>query len=271
MTNPCRKGAWYAQFVSGLEKSEALSFRNTASRYTTPQDFAKGYVELRKSAIILPKPDAKPDAWESIYDRLGRPKDPKAYELDFGDTPLDETEKDVAENFKPVAHRLGLLPQQVKGLTKWQGELKKTQIDAAVAKTTQLAGDRAKTIREAWGQQYDANKSHVQNVIKMNATAADQKAIASARLDDGTFVVDHPAFANLFAKVGSVFAEDDRDPTVFNQPGRESAQSEIDKIEQEAVAKGLYPGDPRWPHAQLKPLYARAHGTKPIALNMGTR
>jgi hypothetical protein len=264
---PVPQGAWYANFVQGLDKSEAMSFRNTASRYTTPQDFAKSVVEMRKTAIFAPKPDAKPEAWEAIFDKLGRPKEAKAYVLDFGDVELDDSEKELAETgFKPVAHRLGLLPDQVKGLTQWQGKIKQTQTDAAIARANKTGDERAKALRDAWGQQYDANKSYVANVVKGNTDKQGFEQIASARLDDGTYVVDHPAFANLFAKLGSQMAEDDRDPTVFNASARESAQSEIDKIESEAITKGLHPGDPRWPHQQLKALYARAHGTRPLPI-----
>lgn len=261
---------WWKGMQTGLDQSEALSFRNMASRYKEPADFAKAHLELRKTAIIPPKDD-KPEAWEQVWDRLGRPKDAKEYQLDFAGYQLGDGEKETAEQFKTVAHREGLLPRQVTALTKWQGELAKTQADAFQAKAQAIKADREKLVKAEWGQDYTAKKGAVLSGLKQVTSEQQLKAIATARLDDGTYVVDHPAFANVFASFGERLSEDSRDPLAFNTNAKESVQAEITRIETEAAQKGLSPVSPNYPHQQLNALYDKLYGTKPMQMGYGAR
>ncbi len=263
--------AWWKPLVTGLDKSEAMSFRNTASRYKEPKDYVKANLELRKSAIFVPKED-KPEAWNQVFDKLGRPKDPQAYEFDFEGLELDDTEKEASESFRGVAHQAGLLPRQVKILTQWQAKVTKTQRDAYSTRAKVVAEEQNKQIKNAWGADYPVKKSAVATAIKTNTTKDQFERIANARMADGTFVVDNPDFAEMFARIGMGLNEDGRDPTAYSTSGRENIQAEITRIENEALQKGYLPvGDPRYPHQQLNTLYEKLEGTKPLQIGMGAR
>lgn len=263
--------AWWKPLVTGLDKSEAMSFRNTAVRFAEPKDFVKSHIELRKAAIFRPKDD-KPEAWNQVFDKLGRPKDPKEYEFDFEGLELDDGEKEASESFRGVAHQAGLLPRQVKMLTQWQAKVAKTQRDAAVTKVRTIAGEQDRYIKNSWGPDYSAKKSAVATAIKSNTTKEQFDRIANARMADGTFVVDNPDFAEMFARIGMGLSEDGRDPQAYSSSGRENIQAEIDRIEAEAQQKGYAPvGDPRYPHKLLNPLYDRLYGTKPLSVGMGVQ
>lgn len=70
--------------------------------------------KIGEKGLILPKAADDP-AWADVWKALGRPDDPKGYEI-----PLPEGDDgSFAETFRPVAHQLGLNAAQVKGLAEW--------------------------------------------------------------------------------------------------------------------------------------------------------
>lgn len=258
--------AWWHGFADGLDKSESLSWRNTASRYTTPQEFVKSHIELRKSfdnRIPVPPQDAKPEDWGKVYDKLGRPAKPEEYKFadKFVDFELDETDKTYRDGMRPVLHRVGLNQWQVNELEKAQVEQIKLARDSQIANRSRAVETAQKSLKAEWTSDFDRN-------IKMaNTTLAtygrdDAKNLAALTLSDGSTLGANPAFIKMLARIGSERAEDDREPSAFNANMRESAQAEIDRLKQESIAKGLSPADPGWPHAQMDALYKKVHGSK---------
>jgi len=108
----------------------------TLSRYADVEALARGHIEARRvasSRVLLPGADAGDDAWGSFYDAIGRPKDAAEYEIPLPDGDSGE----FADAFRPVAHKIGLQPQQVKGLADWwnghQAELIATENQRSIA------------------------------------------------------------------------------------------------------------------------------------------
>jgi hypothetical protein len=92
----------------------------------------------------------------ALWDRLGRPKDAKAY--DFGEDPKDfvfsDADKEYRESFKPIAHRLGLTARQAKGLAEWQIAQAKLARDAEKAGFDE-GGKRARAqFEKEWGREF---------------------------------------------------------------------------------------------------------------------
>lgn len=262
-------GDWRSYFSTGLADEEAKAWKDLSSRYKEPQQFAKSVLELRKShdsRIPVPGPNAKEDDWNKVYDRLGRPKEPAAYEFrHLQDAPeLDDSEKEARENFRGVAHRLGLTQRQVDGLTQWNDSFRKTSIEAYSVQAKQTVQKATTELKREWGPDFDKNLNVYRTTLQEYA-GNDFKSIASMRLADGSFLGDHPTFVRMWAKVGMERGEDDRDPTMLMDAGqRESLQAQIDKIEGEALRKNLHPAHPNWPNKELQPLYEKLHGKKPM-------
>lgn len=254
---------WRSMFTQGLDEPMQKQWSSIAGRYQSPAEFAKSHIELRNTAIFVPKDDAKPEAWDQVYDRLGRPKAPTDYKWNhIPDAPaLDEGEQEVRNGVAPVFHRLGMNQKQVDGVIQWHDQQRKVQTDAAIARANTTTETNIKTLKAEWGPDYDRNVSHHQNALRHYA-GNDFKTVASLRLSDGTFVADHPVIARMMSKIGAERAEDNRFAESFNPSSVADAKTQIQKIEAEAVAKGLNPTHPMWPHAQLDPLYARANGSK---------
>ena len=254
---------WRAMFSQGLDEPMQKQWSSITGRYQSPAEFAKAHLELRNTAIFVPKDDAKPEAWDQVYDRLGRPKDAKEYKWNHlpDAPPLDEAEQEVRNGLAPVLHRLGATQKLTDGIIQWHDQQRKVQTDAAIARANTTTDTNIKTLKAEWGPDYDRNVSHHQTALRHYA-GADFKTVASLRLSDGTFVADHPVIARMMSKIGAERAEDNRFAESFNPSSVADAKAQIAKIEGEAVANGLNPTSANWPHAQLDPLYARISGTK---------
>lgn len=112
---------------------EDLRADPTLSRYADLPALARGHLETKKlasSRVIVPAADADEAAWNSFYEAAGRPADPKDYDI-----PVPEGEDAaLAEAFRPVAHKLGLLPHQAKALVEWNNEQQKAAYDGFLQK-----------------------------------------------------------------------------------------------------------------------------------------
>lgn len=257
--------AWWHSFADGLDKSEAMTWRNFASRYTSPQEFAKAHIEMRKTydtRIPVPGPDAKPEDWQKVYDRLGRPKEPSEYKFsDPEDFELDDTDKSYRDAMSQAFHRVGLNQWQVSELEKAQYEQIKLFRDSQKAARERAVEQAQKTLKAEWAADYDRNLK-LANTSLVTYGKDDAPNLAALTLADGSTLGAHPAFIKMMARIGAERAEDDREPTPFNASARESAQAEIKRIEEEALARGLDPLHPDWPRDQLRPLYQKVAGSR---------
>lgn len=256
-------GPWYSSFTSGLERSEAEAFTGYASRYQSQQDFAKATVNLRKShdsRMPIPAQDAPEETLNEIYDKLGRPKDPSAYQFNHlqDAPPLADVEQEARENFRGVAHRLGLTQKQIDGLTQWNDTFRKTQYEA-FDKAPEFAAKKAKeTLTSKYGPDLDRNLNVYRNTVK-EYFGNELQSASQLRLEDGSFVLDHPAIADAFIRVGLERAEDQRGTPMLNSGEMESTKSQIAAIEEEAAKnKRLTSEEPY--HSKLRPLYQKLYG-----------
>jgi hypothetical protein len=258
-------GDWRSGFADGLDDQTKETWGKLSSRYTSPAEMAKAHINLMQTMdkrIPIPGEDAKPEEWDAVYNKLGRPEKPDGYQFKFDNTGFDEAEQAELKGLAPLFHKARATQAQVDEFVRQQAELNKVRNDAFMAKANDLRMQRDRQLKTEWrGPDYDRNKSLVQTTVKSYA-GDDFEEIASLQLSDGTFAADHPAFARMFARIGAERAEDDRDPTAFNAGMRESVAQQIEQIEQEALSKGLSPTSPGWPHKKLDALYAKKAGTK---------
>lgn len=227
---------------------------------------AKAHVNLVQTMdkrIAIPGPDAKPEEVDAVFGKLGMPEKAEDYKFNMDTIEhWDSGRKEQVKGLAPLFRKARATQAQVDEFIRQQAELDKVAEDAAIAQANTLSQQRMKQLQTEWrGEDFKRNKALVGMTVRTYA-GADTDEIASMRLADGTFAVDHPAFARMFAKIGAERAEDDRDPTAFNAGARESVKSEIERIEAEAAEKGLTPSSKNYPHAKLEGLYAKLHGRR---------
>ena len=227
-------------------------------------DLAKSWVNVQKligpEKLPLPK-DEKDPLWDTVYDRLGRPKDPSGYKLPTVDLPKGfEFSKEGTDEFLKQAHALGLNDRQVAGLYSFYASTQGKQYQAIMDQREQAANEAEQALRKEWGKGYDANIERAKRVIV--ASLGKEKA-AEAFKKYGTDVMA----LQLLANVASKMSEDQLgDSLIKTEVTADEARAEIQKITADFNGP-YYKADHPEHEAAIKrvsQLYSIVHGDTPV-------
>lgn len=232
------QGSQAADWRSGIDVS--IKDHPSLKDFKTPADLAKSWVEAQKligvEKLPMPPKDAKPEVREqflnTVYDRLGRPKEAKEYKITDIKLPEGVNFKiDPAgiDALKVEAHKLGLLPHQLDGLYKWYMMDTINKVKSYNDNATKEKQDSEASLRSELGMAYDGKLAKAQGMLNKFA-GNDYKAL----LDSG--FGNHPAVIRFMAKMADAISED-----TFTKGGSEStmtpkeAERELSKIRQQLV------------------------------------
>lgn len=136
-----------------------------AKKWNSTDQLARGYQELEKfhgvppeRLVKLPGSDAKPEDWEAVYSRMGRPEKPEGYTI-RGVEGLEQLdlESPTTQWYLKTAHQIGMSDRQVQNLMRgYLGEIERLHADdesAFMAKKTAEYG----ALKSKWGEAYDQN------------------------------------------------------------------------------------------------------------------
>lgn len=153
---------------------------------------ASAYMNLEKTRgvpadrlLTLPGDD-KPESWAPIYDRLGRPKDGKGYELKG----TEGQPADFVEWQRGVFHELGL--------TKKQGEALSGKWNQLVAASVQKDADDAKA---ALSSQIDNLKKEWGTAAEKNIEVVDDFVAKAGITEDQAKAIERAIGFDVFAKI----------------------------------------------------------------------
>ena len=230
------------------------------------EKLARGYVHAQTlvgmDKLPVPGKDSPPEAWDEVYNRLGRPDVPEKYELDeIKDNPTYDPE--MEPSFRQKCHELGLNNTQVRGLQSWYAETgteKTAEIEAAV----EAAGDQAEAeIQKEWGGDYQQKLA----IAKRGAQALGGPDLLSA-LEEG---LGGAALYQIAYNYGSVVGDDSGLIGVGSGGGGvvltpDQARAEIDKNlkDKDFAARYTDSAAPKHKEAvvEMRRLYALAYPRK---------
>lgn len=248
-----------ADWRSGLDAE--LSALVEAKGWRDPVEAVKSYAHLERMVgadkIAVPGLDAPPEAWSSVWDKLGRPASPDGYAFE---PPADGVPYDAntANWFRGVAHEIGLTEHQARCLH--DSFISRAQSGAeTTGAVDELAIDEK--LRAVWGRQYPARLAEARRAINAFLPEGDEFFDLSEKIGDVPLL-------ELMARIGRSIGED----TLVGggagdgpQPGAD-ARSEIRRIQSAAR------NDPRHPYLdkthpdhdatvkRMEALFERAYG-----------
>lgn len=147
--------------ASGLDADNLGYVQNKG--FATPADAITSYRHLEtllgapKDQIIRLPTDDKPEAWNPVYDRLGRPKDAADYKLPVPQGADDAFAKTAASWF----HENGLNTKQAQGLAGKWNEYAVTQRAANETATNERHGAEIAALKTEWGAAFTENSAVV--------------------------------------------------------------------------------------------------------------
>src|SRR3990167_10311965 len=102
---------WLQTLPEELQKDPVIQ------NFKSPAELASAYREAKvvisRKGLILPPAGAKEEEWGPVYDQLGRPKEPKEYDLPNIQIPKDmKLIQEEIDEFRAMAHQLGMNKSQ---------------------------------------------------------------------------------------------------------------------------------------------------------------
>lgn len=218
---------WFDGLPDGLKANSTL--QNFKTKHVSA--LAESLVESQKlvgSSIRLPGekdlPADRQAKLDKIYNQLGRPTTPEGYTLQAptaeSGVPWDAAQ---AEQFKAVAHKLGLTQAQVEGLAAYDTQRAMgSQVDSTQAYNTCM-----ETLQQEWGP---ASKQMLGLARRTASTHFDQETIAAL---DAAGISNNPKFVKALASLGKSLMEEGLivggREGMSEDGGISSLQSEYDK------------------------------------------
>jgi hypothetical protein len=118
-------------------------------------DALKSYVELEKAfggdKIVLPKEAADEAGWNTVYDRLGRPKTPEEYKFPEGTDPA------ITKALAPELHKLGMNQRQVEALAKIDLQRNQEAANAELQRQQTDQRNGMQKLESEWGAKFNEN------------------------------------------------------------------------------------------------------------------
>lgn len=171
--------------------------------------------------VMLPKDESDKAALDAIYDKLGRPKDAKEYEINASEGANPE----FIETAKGAFHKNNLTASQAKGMAEWY---RAVELDA-VQKVQQAHAQEVDGLQNEWKDKFDQNVETAKAAIKAaGMTDAHVKGIENA--------LGPASAAKLFEFFGRNYIEasppggDTRTPPGFQNMNPAAAESKMEQL-----------------------------------------
>lgn len=189
------------------------------------KNLAKSYVHAQRKMgadkVILPGKHATDEDWQQVFQKLGLPEEPSKYELE-GKFINDEYDSKLKE----TAHKLGILPRQLKGLSEFYNGIEQSQKEALETEYVANQEKEIKALKEEWGDKYEINLQRAQKAVR---AFADDDVIQYLK-DSG--LSGDVKLVKLFSKVADAISEDKfkfESESVLSTD-KDSAQKRINEI-----------------------------------------
>jgi hypothetical protein len=135
----------------------------------------------RDRLLALPADPADAEAMAPIYDRLGRPEKPEAYQFKTDALPEGVTRDEATEGwFRSTAHKLGLSQRQASALFEaWNAHVGE-RIGAATRQSAQAHEAAIGALKTEWGDAFD-EKLRVAKAATQTSRASSPKSARCCR------------------------------------------------------------------------------------------
>jgi len=158
---------------------------------------------IGQDKVVIPTNNSTEEAWNEVYDKLGRPESAEKYSLDSKSEVVNLDESAI-KSFAEQSHKLGLNNKQAQGILEFyknnmEGTAQQEKIDMETAHA-----QAEQQLRQEWGRDFDSKIKQAKALAQANI---DLKFLES-QLKDGSKVGDHPEVIKGFAKMASMLQED---------------------------------------------------------------
>ena len=199
-------------------------------KFTEIDALAKSYINATKmigqDKLAIPTNNSTEEAWNEVYDKLGRPESAEKYSLD-AKSKVVSLDENAVKQFAETSHKLGLNNKQAQGLLEFYKQNMEGTAQQAKIDTETAQAQAEQELRSEWGREFDTKVKQAGSLAKANM----KPEILDMTLSNGTRLGDHPEIIRGFAKIAGMMAEDKIVSTESESvQSNQSIQDEIDTI-----------------------------------------
>jgi len=207
--------------------SEELKADATLSNIKDVESAAKTLIHQQKmlgSRIPIPKTDEEK---VELYTKLGRPEKASEYKIEIPQTHQGYFKEDQVNEFRNVAHTIGLNNDQVNALINYQMKSVDNDINNEPSRLKVAKQESLNTLKQEWGLEYDQNLRSAQRALDVYG---DDEIKELMNGEAG----NHPAVIRLFSRLGKEVTEEMSKNTQNNTLAVSplDAKAEIESIQQ---------------------------------------
>ena len=199
-------------------------------KFTEIDALAKSYINATKmigqDKLAVPTNNSTEEAWNEVYDKLGRPESAEKYSLD-AKSKVVSLDENAVKQFAETSHKLGLNNKQAQGLLEFYKQNMEGTAQQAKIDTETAQAQAEQELRSEWGREFDTKVKQASSLAKANM----KPEILDMTLSNGTRLGDHPEIIKGFAKIAGMMAEDKIVSTESESvQSNQNIQDEIDSI-----------------------------------------
>ena len=186
---------WRANLPEDLKNDPTLQNIND------PESAAKTLIHQQKmmgNRIPIPKTDEEK---AELYTKLGRPESADKYELNIPQEHQQFFPENAMNEFKNVAHNLGLNNEQANALIEYQSKAIQADIENSGSRLAINKEETEASLKQEWGLEYDKNVRAAQRALQVYG---DPEIMELMNTEAG----NNPAVVKLFARLGKEVTED---------------------------------------------------------------
>jgi hypothetical protein len=197
----------------------------TLSNIKDLESAAKTLIHQQKmlgSRIPLPKTD---EERSELYTKLGRPENASGYKVEIPQSHQGYFKEDQVNEFRNVAHQIGLNNEQVNALINYQMKSIDNDVNNEPSRLAIAKQETENALKQEWGLEYDKNIRSAQRALDVYGDP-EMKELMNGEAGN------HPAVIRLFSRLGKEVTEEMAKNTQNNTLAVSplDAKAEIDSI-----------------------------------------
>lgn len=206
-----------------------MKFYDKESKEFNTGNLMTSYLHAQKmiggKRLAVPTADSTEEDWNNVFKTLGLPE---RDQYNLGIEGVDETADDMTKGFIDVAHKLGVLPNQAKGIVEYFNEAQKGQETQMSEDEAAKASQALENLKKEWHGSFEDNVGLANQAIETFFTEEQQAAAKEA----GYFA--DPLFVKLMHTMSGKLMDDNTlsgtSPRIGGFEGEQSLRDEYHTV-----------------------------------------
>lgn len=201
-------GDWASGLADYSSVIEAKGWKGKPVGEVLP-DLFKSYTTLERAVgnnVAIPGKDAKPEEWDAVYTKFGRPKDHTGYKLP--DAQYSDSDKAFQAAILPAIHKAGLNQRQLDAIAPVWNEALTNQAKALDASAAKFHETSTAALKDHFkGEEGYKTSLDLANRAFHSIFGEAAGELLQARLADGRYLRHIPGLVIGMAKLGAQLQE----------------------------------------------------------------